>query len=264
MAESSSSIKNKAGASKCSSDEEEKVGNIDLGLSMKNLSLGPKKKLLIMGIGGFLCHRVCYRYGRQKIPTHRLPDASYGSFYVYKRPFCEDFMKFCLERFEVGIWSSAKEWYLDSALDSIMHGLRSRLLFAWDQGECTKTCFFDLENKSKPIFLKELKKVWEGNGVGILRSSTQFCSSNTLLIDNEPYKVLLNPPNTAIFPNEYKADDTNDDALGAGSELRRFLEKVADAKDVSNFIKHNPFGNPPISPHHPNWDFYSKIITSYK
>ena len=87
MAESSSSIKNKAGASKCSSDEEEKVGNIDLGLSMKNLSLGPKKKLLIMGIGGFLCHRVCHRYGRQKIPTHRLPDASYGSFYGHHSPF---------------------------------------------------------------------------------------------------------------------------------------------------------------------------------
>lgn len=28
---------------------------------------------------------------------------------VFKRPFVEDFMKFCFERFEVGIWSSAKE-----------------------------------------------------------------------------------------------------------------------------------------------------------
>lgn len=28
---------------------------------------------------------------------------------VYKRPYCEEFMKFCLENFEVGIWSSARE-----------------------------------------------------------------------------------------------------------------------------------------------------------
>jgi hypothetical protein len=28
---------------------------------------------------------------------------------VYKRPHCEEFMKFCLEKFEVGIWSSARE-----------------------------------------------------------------------------------------------------------------------------------------------------------
>lgn len=80
MAESSTN-KNKARASKYSSDEEEENRNIDLGLSMKSLSLGPKKKLLIMGIGGFLCHRVCYRYRRETIPKHRHPDASYGSFY---------------------------------------------------------------------------------------------------------------------------------------------------------------------------------------
>jgi hypothetical protein len=28
---------------------------------------------------------------------------------VYKREFSEEFMKFCLERFEVGLWSSAME-----------------------------------------------------------------------------------------------------------------------------------------------------------
>ncbi|KAG5043847.1 hypothetical protein JHK87_007762 [Glycine soja] len=28
---------------------------------------------------------------------------------VFERPFSEEFMKFCLERFEVGIWSSAME-----------------------------------------------------------------------------------------------------------------------------------------------------------
>jgi hypothetical protein len=28
---------------------------------------------------------------------------------VFKRPFSEEFMKFCLERFEVGIWTSAQE-----------------------------------------------------------------------------------------------------------------------------------------------------------
>lgn len=68
-----------------------------------------------------------------------------------------------------------------------MHG------FLQDQTECTRTCFFDLKNKDKPIFIKELKKVWEGTDVGLLRLPTQFSSSNTLLIDNEPYKALLNP-----------------------------------------------------------------------
>lgn len=113
---------------------------------------------------------------------------------------------------------------MNNALDSIMIGLRGKLLFAWvckyvgnmlevlvfyglkncvvlgwvlqDQTECTRTCFFDLEKKERPIFLKELKKVW------LLRTPTKFSSSNTLLIDKEPYKALLNPVRFQLFSNQ--------------------------------------------------------------
>lgn len=70
-------------------------------------------------------------------------------------------------------------------------------------------------------------------------------------------------PNTAIFPNEYMVDDVNDSGLGVGSELRLYLEKVAEAEEVPGFIKNHPFGKPPISPQQPNWDFYSIIIRKY-
>ncbi|ONH96301.1 hypothetical protein PRUPE_7G119500 [Prunus persica] len=134
----------------------------ECGLPLEKLNLGPRKKLLVLSLGGLLCHRV-HRYGRANIPRFRYVDASYGSFLfffqlvsklefcsslkicsffflflfwlfsctVYKRPHSEDFMKFCLERFDVGICSSAKEWYLDNALDCVMKGLRSKLVFAW-------------------------------------------------------------------------------------------------------------------------------------
>ncbi|PON52966.1 HAD-like domain containing protein [Trema orientale] len=93
-----------------SDDEEE--GSKDFDLLLEKLSLGQrKKKLVIVSLGGLLCHRV-YRYDRSSVPRFRVPDASYGSFFVYKRPYCEEFMKFCLERFEVGIWSSARELVL--------------------------------------------------------------------------------------------------------------------------------------------------------
>lgn len=256
MAETSSKNKNKAPKSDCEKEEEE--SQIKL-LLLQKLNFGPKKKLLIIGLGGFLCHRVyLYDYvNASKVPKHRRPDASYGHFHVYNRPYLEEFMKFCLERFEVGIWSSAKEWYFNRALESIMIGLKDKLLFAWDQNQCTTTSFYDLEKKTKPIFLKELKKVWETT------KFKQFSASNTLLIDNQPYKALLNPAHTAIFPSEYKADDVKDMALGSGSELRLYLDKVAEAKDVPEFIKQHPFGIPPISPLHPHWDFYSKIIAKY-
>ncbi|XP_059462717.1 uncharacterized protein LOC132191645 [Corylus avellana] len=83
------------------------------------------------------------------------------------------------------------------ALNCIMKGLRSKLLFAWDQEECTDSGFKALENKRKPIFLKELKKLADNRRI-------QYSASNTLLIDDNPYKALLNPPHTSIFPIEYK------------------------------------------------------------
>lgn len=119
-----------------SKGNEEDKGDLPDGLSLEKLSLKvPKKKLLILCLGGLLCHRVCLKRGRNYgyVKTNRRPDTAYGSFEgkvvinlqcffsfvltryilfwsVYKRPFCDDFVKFCFERFEVGIWSSAREW----------------------------------------------------------------------------------------------------------------------------------------------------------
>uniref|UniRef100_A0A2N9ICR1 Mitochondrial import inner membrane translocase subunit TIM50 n=1 Tax=Fagus sylvatica TaxID=28930 RepID=A0A2N9ICR1_FAGSY len=224
----------------------------NFGLAPKKLSPGPRKKLLVLSLGGLLCQRVCRREVHN-IPRFRHPDASYGSILVYKRPYCEEFMKFCFERFEIGIWSSAREWYLNNALDCIVGKLKNKLVFAWDQVECTDSGFKALENKKKPIFLKELKKL--GN------LSIEYSASNTLLIDDNPYKALLNPPYTAIFPNEYKAEQVGDTALGPNGDLRLYLEGLVDADDVPSYVKEHPFGQPAITPAHSDWEFYSTIIT---
>ncbi|KAJ6892671.1 hypothetical protein NC651_025776 [Populus alba x Populus x berolinensis] len=239
-----------------SKDNEEGKGDLpDDILSLEKLSLKvPEKKLLILCLGGLLCHRVCLKRGRN-VKTNRRPDTAYGSFEVYKRPFCDDFVKFCFERFEVGIWSSAREWYMNDALDGVMRGFRSKLLFSWDQDRCTDSGFKTLKDKKKPIFLKQFTQL----------SALSWCkgqdtSLNTLLIDNDPYKSLLNPSHTAIFPDEYTVDCATDSALGPEGDLRVYLEGLADAKDVPSYVKDHPFGKPAITPLHPDWDFYSKIV----
>lgn len=63
------------------------------------------------------------------------------------------------------------------------------LFFPWifkDQEKCTDSGFKTLENKNKPIFFKELKKLRIFFGV-------KYSASNILLIDDKPYKALLNP-----------------------------------------------------------------------
>lgn len=50
--------------------------------------------------------------------------------------------------------------------------------------------------------------------------------------------------------------------LGPNGELRLYLEGLADADDVTSYVKENPFGQPAISTTHSEWEFYSKIINA--
>ncbi|PQP98155.1 putative C-terminal domain small phosphatase [Prunus yedoensis var. nudiflora] len=103
-------------------------------------------------------------------------------------------MQFCLQRFEVGIWSSAQKSLknVDGVLGCLMGRLREKLLFVWDRYECTDSGFKSLENKRKPLFFKELGNLWK-------HFDGKYSESDTLFIDDQPYKALLNPPYTDIF-----------------------------------------------------------------
>nr|GEX70819.1 hypothetical protein [Tanacetum cinerariifolium] len=195
------------------------------------------------------------------IPKNRSPDFSYGYFLVYKRPYCEEFLKFCFERFEVGLWSSAREHNLTGVLTNVIGELKSKLLFTWDQKQCTDTGFKCLGNKDKPLFLKDLSLLWEKKYSDLPWRAGEYSPSNTLLI-TDPVKALLNPPNTAIFPRNYDPENKQDDFLGPDGELRVFLNGLAEAKDVPTYVKDHPIGEPAITSSHPDWDYYSKINRS--
>ncbi|KAI9153307.1 hypothetical protein LWI28_009254 [Acer negundo] len=237
MAGKSEDTKKKAAfLNESDSDSEKGLEEEDsTGLSLTKLNLSPKKKLVVLSLGGLLCHRVCRKDRSTDHPIYRITDASYGSF--------------------VG------GWYMSNALDCIMVGLRSKVLFAWDQNQCTDSGFKTLENEFKPIFFKELEKIWDNKYYNLPSPVEQYSSKNTLLIDTNPYKALLNPPNTAVFPtDDYKANHVNDDALGPKGELRLYLEGLVDADDVPSYVKNHTFGQPAITSMHPDWVFYSNII----
>ncbi|XP_028093562.1 uncharacterized protein LOC114293645 isoform X1 [Camellia sinensis] len=259
------SLKSKAVIYENSSDDDdnEDTGNDHhLGLSLEKLNLGPRKKLLVLGLGGLLVHRVYSRYGvRTNVQTRRRPDGIAGNFLVFNRPYCSEFLEFCFERFEVGIWSSAKDWNIDGVLTTIKSGLKSKLLFVWDQKQCTDSGVMSLEKKNKPIFLKEMKKLWEDRTLPW--PCGQYSSSNTLLIDDDPCKALLNPHNTAIFPDSYKVENGNDTVLGPKGELLEFLDGLSDVDDVQSYVKENRVGQPAITETHAEWNYYSKIVPKF-
>ena len=63
---------------------------------------------------------------------------------------------------------------------------------------CTETAFKTLENKRKPLVFKDLRKIWYDPNLPWEKG--YYNESNTLLLDDSPYKALLNPVNQITLP----------------------------------------------------------------
>ncbi|KAI3762694.1 hypothetical protein L1987_53135 [Smallanthus sonchifolius] len=212
-----------------------------------------KKKLLVLDVNGLLVDIVADPDEAYK------PDKIIGSKAVFKRPFCDEFLKFCFERFNVGVWTSRTRRNIEQVLKFLAINTQ-QLLFCWDQFHCTQTGFNTIENSGKPLVLKELKKLWEKKDRNLPWDRGVYNESNTIFLDDSPYKALRNPPHTAIFPYSYSYRDTQDNGLGPNGDLRNYLERLAASDNVQKFIEKNPFGQQPITYDDESWYFYRKII----
>lgn len=68
-----------------------------------------------------------------------------------------------------------------------------------NQSHCTKTQFSTVENRDKPLVLKELRKVWDKAEPDLPWEKGEFNESNTLLLDDSPYKALMNPVSALVL-----------------------------------------------------------------
>jgi hypothetical protein len=210
---------------------------------------GKKRKLLVLDVNGFL---VSTFRSSDKTRPEGIEHKRIAKKLVYRRPFCSSFLEFCLENFHVGVWSSLKEKNVIKTVDFTFGEMKEKLEFIWHQSMCTTTQLMHPEECHRPLFLKELSRLWAEFSPG------DFNSSNTLLVDDSPYKALRNPPYTAIFPNTYTHDSDDNFLVGP---LRRFLEGLLDTDNVQDFVKENPIGVPPLSASSPNWKHYCQILT---
>ncbi|KAJ6707527.1 HALOACID DEHALOGENASE-LIKE HYDROLASE (HAD) SUPERFAMILY PROTEIN [Salix viminalis] len=193
-----------------------------------------RKKLLILDINGVLVDIV------SSPPKGHIADIKIAKRAIFRRPFCFDFLNFCFERFEVGIWSSRTRKNVDSVIEFAMGDMQKKLLFCWDLSKCTATQFRTLENRHKPLVFKELRRIWEKDDSELPWEKGDYSESNTMLLDDSPYKALLNPAHTAIFPYPYQFQNRNDNSLGAGGDIRVYLEELAAADNVQEFCKTPP------------------------
>jgi len=117
------------------------------------------------------------------------------------------------------------------------------------QGDCTNTGLKNPEKKRQPLFLKELMNVW--------LKFPQFNETNTLLIDDTPYKALRNPPYTAIFPEAYFYNEAD---IFLKGPLVEYLTQLRDAVDVREFVRAHPIGLPALAPGCLHWGFFQQVL----
>ncbi|RDX65422.1 hypothetical protein CR513_55921, partial [Mucuna pruriens] len=217
-----------------------------------------KKKLIVLDINGLLVDIV------SSPPKYRKADATIGRRAIFKRPFYIQFLNFCFEKFEVGVWSSRAKKNIDCIIDYLMGNMKERLLFCWDLSQCTETSFKTLENKYKPLVFKDLRKIWEKHDSNLPWEKGYYNESNTLLLDDSPYKALLNPPYTSVFPHTFKFQNQSDNSLAAGGDLRQYLDGLANAENMQKYVEQHPFGQEGINERSECWNFYLETIPLLK
>jgi len=157
------------------------------------------KKLLILDMNNVLVYRA-FKYAQEKedqetVQYNGSATLLGNKFWTWKRPHLKSFLDYCFENFTVAVWSSARGENVKDLLDFVFQeDQKQRLLFFWDQSHCTTVPFpaapaaAGEEKSKKPLFLKELKHVWD--------AFPQYNQDNTILVDDSEQKMRENPQKT--------------------------------------------------------------------
>ena len=180
--------------------------------------------LLMLDIDETLIHA---RYSELDHP----PDLMIGNYYVYKRPYLDDFLVFCNEHFELAVWSSAGPDYIDQVVQIIIPSL-IKLKLVWDRSHCVRRFESGMlwESSSNICYLKDLNK----KSLKKKLDELNFNPSRILIIDDDCKKLRRNYGN-AIYVNEFTGDQNDKELL----LLKRYLTRFRDVEDVLRIEKRN-------------------------
>ena len=150
---------------------------------------------------------------------NRKPDFEVFQYAVYKRPNLNEFIERLYKSYDIAIWSSAGNEYVNSIIEQLK--LNVKIQFIWGRNEATQkrqlNDYYETGNDTEYYYVKPLKKV-KRKGYELER---------ILIIDDSPHKSSLNYGN-AIYPKPYKGDSED-------SELLKLVDYLESIKDEPNF-----------------------------
>lgn len=169
------------------------------------------EKLIILDLDETLVHAT-----KNKLPIKE--DFKLEDYFIYKRPFLNDFLKSISEDFKIGIWSSASDFYVSEIVDTI----KSKSLefeFIWGRSKCSRRRDFYFDEYVYEKRLDKLKK-------------KGFPLEHILIIDDSPEKSRTNFGN-AIHIKPFEGD-LNDSELNF---LQKYLLEIKNVENVRELEK---------------------------
>ncbi len=176
------------------------------------------RKLVILDIDETLLHA-------SQGGIDRVCDFETELYFVYKRPFVDEFLSFCFANFDVAIWTAAGSEFAND-IEREMIRVHGEPEFVWSSERCTPR--FD-PNAFETIPLKNLQKV-KRRGYNL---------DQVIMVDDTPQKLAKNYGNL-VRVNEYlgSVDDTE---LLALIKYLRYLKHVDNVRKVEKRGWHQSF-----------------------
>ncbi|MFO1021593.1 MAG: HAD family hydrolase [Planctomycetales bacterium] len=151
-------------------------------------------------------------------PLERKADFKVGPFHVYRRPHVEEFLRACLDEFQVAVWSTSGESYLAGIVTQLFPE-EKQPVFVWGRERCVRR--IDPE-RFQTYFVKDLKKV----------RRLGYSLARVLFVDDTPQKLERNYGN-AVYVSEFQGDPEDRELV----KLETYLRSLAEVEDVRRIEK---------------------------
>lgn len=187
---------------------------------MKRERRSAERTLLILDLDETLIYAT-------ETPLARDPDFTVYDYHVYRRPWLDEFLARCARHFDLAVWSSASDLYVQAVVERIFPDV-SALHFVWGRSRATLSRIsqgedgYMLDPWDHTHYLKRLSKVRRAG----------WPLERVLIVDDTPEKCVKNYGN-AIYARPYEGDEADDEL----KLLALYLEHIKDDPNVRTLEK---------------------------
>ena len=137
-----------------------------------------------------------------------------GPYFVYVRPFASELIKFCASHFEVAVWSSSSERYVEMVTEKLF-GASYPVAFSWAVSKCVQKV--DLKSNGY-VYIKDLRKALKHG----------YAADEIIMIDNSPEK-LQRQPTRHLCLSAFTGDSLDEELLGVIERVKAMAERQSAA-----------------------------------